>query len=155
MLLPTYKIVDEPYHLMVEEGYEFSHPPALEDFESQLERSIEELSDDTSDVLFDRCPVDLLAYILVHPDGDAFDLDPWLPRIRAAVQTLDLVLFVPIEARDRIPFARSDDDDDSRGRVDEKLKEILLEDSLDLGIEVLEVAGDLARRVRAALHGIR
>jgi thymidylate kinase len=154
-LMPTYRVVDEPYHLMVEDGHELSHPPSLEDFEAQLERSVEELSDGSDNVLFDRCPVDFLAYISVHADSDAFDLDEWLPRVRAAVQTLDLVVFVPIEARDRITLAASDDDDDTRESVDEKLRELLVEDSLDLDVEVLEVEGDLATRVRAALHRIR
>jgi hypothetical protein len=43
--LPKHVMVDEPYHLMVEDGYEFSHPPSLEDFEAQLERSLLELSE--------------------------------------------------------------------------------------------------------------
>jgi predicted ATPase len=152
-LLPAYSVVDEPYHLMVEEGHELSHPPSLEDFEAQLERSIEELKDDRDNVLFDRCPVDFLAYISVHPDSEAFDLDEWLPRLREAVQTLDLIVFVPLEDRDRIALASSEDDDDSREAVDERLKELLLEDDLD--VDVFEVEGDLATRVRAVLRRIR
>ena len=151
-LMPRYGVVDEPYHLLGEDGHEFSHPPSLEDFEAQLERSVEELSDGRDNVLFDRCPVDFLAYLFMHADGDAFDLDEWLPRVRAAVQTLDLVVFVPIEARDRITLASSDDDDDARERVDEKLRELLVEDSLGFDVEVLEVEGDLATRVRTVLE---
>jgi predicted ATPase len=154
-LLPAYTVVDEPYHLMVEEGHDFNHPPSLEDFEAQLERSIEELNDDRDDVLFDRCPVDFLAYISVHSDSDAFDLDEWLPRLREAVHTLDLIVLIPIEPRDRIALTSSDDDDDSRGTVDERLKELLLEDELDLDVEVFEVEGDLITRIRAVLRRIR
>ena len=31
--LPTYTVVDEPYHLLEEEGYEFEALPSVEDFE--------------------------------------------------------------------------------------------------------------------------
>src|SRR5262249_31349479 len=62
--LPGYRVVDEPYHLLEEEGYEFSDPPTLEDWVEQLRRSIEELEGDPSpDLLLDRCPLDLLAYL--------------------------------------------------------------------------------------------
>ncbi|HMJ14302.1 MAG TPA: AAA family ATPase [Polyangiaceae bacterium] len=154
-LLPKYRTVDEPYHLLVEDGYEFSHPPSLEDFVAQLERSLQELSDETGDVLFDRCPIDWLAYISVHADADEFDLDDWLPRVRAALRTMNWIVFVPIEDPDRIHFASSDDDDDSRELVDQKLKELLLEDSLDLDVEVLEVEGEVGQRARSVMRRIR
>jgi len=153
--LPRYALVDEPYHSMVEEGFEFNHPPSLEDFVAQLERSLEDMADDAGDVLFDRCPVDLLAYALVHADADGFDLEDWLPRVRETMETLDFVVFVPIEAQDRIRVARDEDPDASRAAVDEKLRELLLDDALELGVEVLEVKGDVERRVRAVLKELQ
>lgn len=151
---PRYQTVDEPYQLLVEDGHDFCHPPSLEDFELQLERSLEELSAAAADVLFDRCPVDLLAYVSVQPDADDFDWDAWIERTRAAVRTLDLIVFVPVEVPDRIRFSSSDDDEGTRALVDEKLRELLLEDTLDLGVEVIEVEGDVAARVKAVLRQI-
>lgn len=151
-LLPAYTIVDEPYHLMEEDGHEFSYPPSLEDFEAQLERSIEELSREGDDILFDRCPLDILAYLALHEDGDGFDLDAWMPRVRAAVETLDLAVFVPIEPRDRIALSPSDGEGPAREAVDEKLREILLDDSFELGVEALEVKGETERRARTVLR---
>ena len=139
---------------MAEEGYEFSDPPSLEDFEAQLERSIGSLSEGGVDVLFDRCPVDFLAYLSVQEDAEASDVAEWLPRVRAAMQTLDLAVFVPIEARDRIAVSPSEDDGEARARVDEKLREILFDDSFEIEMEVLEVEGDPARRARAVLRRI-
>ena len=101
--LPGYRVVDEPYRLLEEEGFEFSDPPALEDWVEQLRRSLEELEDDSPNLLLDRSPVDLLAYALTHEDHDALDLDEWLPRVRESLKTLDLVVFVPLEHPDRIP----------------------------------------------------
>lgn len=36
--LPGYRTYDEPYHLLEEEGHDFSDPPTPEDFERQLRR---------------------------------------------------------------------------------------------------------------------
>jgi predicted ATPase len=153
-LLPKYTIVDEPYHAMQEDGYEFSHPPSLEDFEAQLEHAMDSLSEGEEDVLFDRCPIDFLGYISAHEDADTFDFDEWLPRVRAAVRTLDLIVLVPVETRDRIARSASDEGDESRATVDEKLKEILLDDAFELGIEVLQVAGAPEKRVRTVMQSI-
>jgi hypothetical protein len=153
--LPKYAAIDEPYNAMAEDGYDFCHPPSLEDFEAQLEHSMESLREGGADALFDRCPVDFLGYISIHEDAGSFDFRHWLPRVRAAIQTLDLIVLVPIEARDRIAFSPSDDDEGSREAVDEKLKEIWLEDPFELGVEVLEVVGGPEGRVRAVLRRIQ
>lgn len=145
--LPEHLTVDEPYHLLEEEGHQFAEVPSLEDFELQLERSIECLDASEPNVLFDRCPADLLAYLLTHRDGGAFDLEEWLPRARAAIETLDLIVFVAVEERDRIVLPRWVDTE-FRARVDEQLREILLENSLDFEVDVLPVAGDPRERVR-------
>jgi hypothetical protein len=154
-LLPGYTTIDEPYHVMAEDGYEFCHPPSAEDYQAQLEHSIESLSEDETNVLFDRCPVDFLGYISIHEDADILDLDEWLPRVHVAIQMLDLIVFVPIEMRDAIAFSPSDDDEETRAAVDEKLREILLDDSLDLAVEVLEVDGGTERRVSTVMERIR
>src|SRR4051812_25174311 len=90
--LPEYSTVEEPYFLLEEEGHEFADPPSIEDFELQLERSITCLDERELNVIFDRCPADLLGYLLSHPDADAFELDAWLPRVRSAIETLDLIV---------------------------------------------------------------
>jgi thymidylate kinase len=155
--LPQHVVVEEPYHLMVEDGYEFAHPPSLEDFEAQLERSLAELEMRRSNVLFDRCPLDFLAYAAVHADAEGFDLDAWLPRVRAALETLDLIVLVSLEA-ERIPLEGSDEDDaELRSTVDEELREIVLDDclGLDLRMEILEVEGSVAERANATLRRIQ
>lgn len=149
-LLPTYVTVDEPYHQLEEEGYAFAEPPSVEEFEAQLERSISNLDEAPRDVLFDRCPVDFIGYLLAHEDSEAFDVDAWLPRVREAVQKLDLIVLVGIERPDRIARSTSDDDD-LRVAVDEKLKELLLEGAHAFEVEVLEVEGSLSARVKQVL----
>jgi predicted ATPase len=152
--LPQYSTVEEPYHLLAEEGYEFAELPSIEDFELQLERSIECLGESEPNVLFDRCPADLLAYLLTHPEAEAFDLEEWLPRAQAAMDTLDLIVFLPVEERDRITLSSSEDTE-LRRQVDEKLQEILLENPFDFDVEVLEVTGALDTRVQQVMAYLR
>ena len=145
--LPGYAAVDEPYALLEEEGYEHGDPPSVEDFVAQLERSLDALEEADDDVIFDRCPADILAYLLVHDDADAFDLDEWLARARKAMRTLDLVVFVPIEEDDRIALP-AHEDAEHRLAVDEKLREILVDDAFGFRRDVLVASGDIETRVR-------
>jgi len=148
--LPRYSTVDEPYSLLEEEGYKSSGTPSLEDFEAQLERSLVALEEGTRDVLFDRCPADVLAYLLTHDDAGAFEADDWLERVRRAMQTLDVVVFVPVEEPDRIPVP-SHEDVQLRLAVHEKLNEILVDDALGFEADVLTVQGDVAARVKQVM----
>lgn len=152
--LPGYSTVEEPSYLLEEEGYEFADPPSVEDFELQLARSITSLEARESNVIFDRCPADFLGYLLTHPDAEAFELEAWLPRVRAAIETLDLIVFVPIEGRDRIALPRSQDPH-FRVQVDEELNELLLENSLGLDVEVLQVTGTPHGRLRQVMAHLR
>ncbi len=151
--LPGYRTVDEPYHLLEEEGHELAAVPTVEEFELQLERSIECVREEQGDVLFNRCPADILAYLVTHDDADAFDLGDWLPRARAALAELDLIVYVPIEDPDRIPVARSDAA--WRERVDEQVRAILVDDCWDLAPPVLEVTGSPRDRARQVLARLR
>jgi energy-coupling factor transporter ATP-binding protein EcfA2 len=144
--LPHYTTVDEPYYLLEEEGYECSETPSVEDFEAQLERSLATLEEGERNVLFDRCPADIFAYLFAHDDAGAFDADEWLDRTREAMQTLDLVVFVPIEERDRIALS-SHEDVEYRLAVHEKLQHLLVNDALGSAAEVLTVRGDVPARV--------
>lgn len=142
---PRHSVVEEPYVLLEEEGYEHTDPPSLEDFEAQLERSLELLEEQRPNVLFDRSPADVLAYLLVHEDRASFESDTWLERVVETMQTLDLIVFVPIEADDRIAVAEHEDRA-ARRKVHRKLEQLLLDDSLGLDVEVLQVEGDLEAR---------
>lgn len=147
-VLPSYVAIDEPYYLLEEEGYECAEMPSLDDFERQLERSMACVLGSQENQLFDRCPADILAYLTTHEDSAGFDLAPWLPRARAAMQRLDLVVFVAIEDPDRIGVTGHGG---LRWRVDEELRDILLEDRWAFGVEVAEVSGSASQRARQVL----
>jgi len=150
VVFPRYTTVDEPYYLLEEDGYECADPPSIDDFQAQLERSLAELEDSQEqgqrDVLFDRSPVDILAYLLAHEDAAGFSPDDWLVRTRHAVRTLDLVVFVPIEESDRIRLPSSQDAG-YRLAVHERLHELLVDDAIGCESELLTVHGSVRERV--------
>ncbi|NOK02481.1 MULTISPECIES: AAA family ATPase [Myxococcus] len=151
--LKGYRFAEEPYFLLEEEGYEFASPPSLEDFLAQLRFSVELLEGEkrSQNILFDRCPLDFLGYLQTHEDADSFDLEEWLPQVRSAVETLDLIVFVPIEEPDRIRLP-AHTDRESRAAVDETLTRMLLDDPFELGVEVLPIQGTGAARVTQVLE---
>src|SRR5262245_41566487 len=146
--LPAYEAVDEPYRLLEEEGYAFAEMPTLEDFERQLERSIESMDADAPNRIYDRCAADLVAYLTTQDGAEAVELDDWLRRVRVAMEVLDLVVFGPIEHPGRVGGAGHIG---LRRRVDEELRDILLDDRWALGVETLEVSGTAQQRARQVL----
>jgi len=151
--LPGYATIAEPYEILEEEGYQFAQPPSLEDHVAQLERSIELLREKREDALFERCPLDFVAYAVCSPEGASFDADQCLDLIRPAVASLSLVVFVAVEEPDRIVLPASEDED-LRRAVDQKMREILVDDIFGLDLEVLEVSGNPARRAAAVVSWI-
>ena len=153
-LLPGYVAIDEPYCLLEEEGHEFAAMPCLEDFELQLDRAIESIVEGANDRIFDRCPADMLAYLFTHRDSARFDFEHWLPRVRSAMELLDLIVFVPIEDADRVPVSEPDHGR-LRRNVDEELRDIVLADPWGFGVEALEVTGTAQARARQVLLWVR
>ena len=154
--LPTYEVVPEPYFLLEEEGHQFAEMPCLEDFELQLNRSIECIIGAPADSLVERCPVDFLAYLFAHPEFSGFEVATWLPRVREAVEQLDLIAFLPVERPDRIQVPKLESPR-LRRRVHEQLQELLLENCWGFEVRVLEVrgsTGERARRVLAHIDGL-
>ena len=152
-LRPGFHRFDEPYYLLEEEGHAFAETPCLEDFELQLQRSIRIVEESQGDCLFDRCPSDFLAYLITHEDSAGFDLHGWLPRIRDAMQRLDLIVFVPIEEPDRVSMAEPDHGS-LRLRVHEELAGIVLDDHYTFGVPVIEVRGTREERARHVLERV-
>lgn len=151
--LPEFSIIDEPYHTLQADGHVFGHEPVPEDFELQLQRSLE-LADSGGAVLFDRCPLDFLAYLACLSPRDPTAIAPWLQAVEFALQRLDLVVFVPLESPDRIDPGH-DEFPRLRRRVDTTLRRFLLEDSLGISPTVIQVSGPLDDRVAQVLSCIR
>jgi hypothetical protein len=150
--LVGYRIVDEPYRLLEHEGHEMADPPSADDYELQLQRSLAELAENTrADVIFDRCPVDFVAYLQAI-DAEP-DLDDLAASMRDVIASLDLIVFVSIEDPDRIEVSPYEDlvlrDD-----VDHRLR-ALLDGPFGFGVRVLEVSGSVDARCAQIIRALR
>jgi predicted ATPase len=145
--LDGYELLDEPYWALVDEGYELADPPTAEDFEAQLRRSITDVGTSADDVVFDRCPVDVLAYL----EADGHDAEPWLDQVLVAMRRLDLVVHVPVETPDRV-IVGAGEDCEQRAAVDEVIARLLLDEHL--ADEVLTVSGTVDERLAQVLSHI-
>ncbi|WP_300666676.1 AAA family ATPase [Fluviicola sp.] len=145
--LPDYIFVQEPYVELEEKGIVFSETPELEDFSAQLEHSIERMDLDEPDVIFDRSPLDLLAY--VYATGGAKASQNFYTKVREATEEIDLLIFVPVENPDIIGCPESE-----FPQLREKVNDLLEEWINDFDLETLVVRGTLAARERQVLETI-
>jgi predicted ATPase len=148
---PHYQVMDEPYRILEEEGFEFCDPPTLEDYEEQIDCSITIIKDSDENTFFDRSPLDCLAYAMAT---DTPNVQKWRTRLMKAVKRLDLIVFIPIESR--IVVSRSEDNE-LRSSVDEILQSLILDDSLGVleDVEVLEVVGNISQRIELVSNKMR
>jgi predicted ATPase len=151
--LPQWVFVEEAYTHLLEEGEAFADKPTIDDIEAQLRRSVD-LIGSTSDpeVVFERCPVDYLAY-LTALRANTETLGYWLQESRDALASLDALIFVPVERPDRIIEA-SDDLPKLRSAMDRHLRQGLVEDSWGLRLTVHECHGSPANRVAQFLSWV-
>jgi predicted ATPase len=153
--LPAYDRVEEPYRWLEDEGHEFSDPPSTEDFERQLRRSLALIAEfgagSSGRTLFDRCPLDLVAYLQALDDD--FVVVDWLDELQTSMARIDLVVLVPIETPDRVALPYHEDRR-LRRRVDRRLQTLLLDDPHGFGTRVLEVAGPLDDRVTQVMRAL-
>ena len=145
---PRYRHVVEPYEALTDAGAVFSDPPTVADHVEQLERSIASLHDNAgvADVIFERCPLDFLAYIgvLARRSGeDGFDVGASRDEVAEALAVLDLIVFLPLPADGTMTAELPK----LQRAVDRELGTLLRDDPLAL-------LGDGAPR-RIALRGTR
>lgn len=137
--LPDYEYRPEPYHELEESGYIFSEIPTMEDYIEQLEYSIVQLSKSGDNVIFDRCPIDLLAYIQTVNQSE--DIKSLYHKVKSVIKEIDLLVFIPIEEPDLIVCPESE-----LPELRVQVNELLHEWIWDFGVETIEVKGTLLAR---------
>lgn len=151
---PDYAHEQEPYWALVQQGVVFADGPNVADLEEQLSASIAMILEHRHEprVIFDRSPLDFLAYLEVIGEQQG---TPWAPTerllmgIEEALGALDLLVFLPLSEPDeikvRIEYPRL------RLAVDRELKHILRDDTLELFstglIRVEEIGGTRKKRL--------
>jgi nicotinamide riboside kinase len=139
--LPEYSCKAEAYYELEEKGCFFSEIPTLEDYILQLEYSIDQLTTGGDNVIFDRCPIDMLAYIKASQEFENFDIQSMYQRVQNVITEIDLLVFVAIENPDVIRCQESD-----LPELRQQVNEILNDWIFDFDVDVLEVSGSLLER---------
>lgn len=144
---PEFVHEPEPYTVMVEElGEEFSAEPSVGDFHRQLEFNIGRLSHHAvgENVIYERCPVDFLAYIHVLEPQSA---EPLLEMVSDAMQHIDLIVYLPLDETSVV-----DEFPKLQRAVDRKLRSIFREDEF---ANVVEAEGTTDQRLRTLEMNIK
>ena len=97
----------EPYWALVQQGVAFADGPTIADLEEQLGYSCAMVMERAADgqVIFDRSPLDFLAYLDVVGEQEGVPWEPsgkLLGRIERAMTMLDLLVFLPLSSPDEI-----------------------------------------------------
>lgn len=153
--MPGHVVADEPYYLLVDEGYEFAFPPSAEDYRALLACSVRSLTSPPllPRVAFDRTPLDYLAYLAAVGADLSAELDP--VALRAAFASLDLLVITPITAETEtvLPAAEMRR---LRAQMNEALLELVYDDPVEAWPDtaILELSGPLAGRLDAVLAAL-
>lgn len=143
--LRDYIYVPEPYVELQEKGHLFSETPVLEDLSIQLDLALENCAMDEPDIIFDRSPLDLFAYMYVI--GGAKAAQNYYSKVMEAMSDIDLLVFVPIETPDLI-----DCPENEFPELRKKVNNLLEEWIDDFEIEIIQVSGTLAERENQVLR---
>ena len=153
--LPGHVMADEPYYLLEEEGHEFAFPPSLEDYRALLTRSVQSLTSLPllPGVIFDRTPLDYLAYMAATGANPSDEADA--AALRPAFASLDLLVITPITPQTEhvLPAAEMPG---LRLDMNDTLLELVYDDPLNAweDIPVLELSGPLDGRLDAVLAAL-
>lgn len=146
---PEFVVVDEPYESLDEssqgaDAWSFLH---------QLELSLRSVTASTGapHVIFDRSPVDFIAYVsalsaLGRPSPSPVGLVPWNSRAASALEHIDLRVVLPLDGH--VTFHVEDEEDDA---LREEMNRQLLDLVYDVArkTEVVEIAGPREDRCAA------
>lgn len=156
---PEFVFEPEPYSVLVEDyGEEFSSEPTVDDFYRQLEFNVERLRFHKDDgmVIYERCPVDFLAYILALKDLNREEIDSAfveqiVARVLDATQHLDLIVFLPLDEANKHELPDAEEPRLQRA-VDSLLVDIFCGDEFGIvragGVAVLKASGPTLQRLR-------
>lgn len=156
---PHYRCEIEPYYkLQDEQSMELSLEPSLDSLLEQLDYSINQLNECAAekDIIFDRCPVDFLAYAMCALDQDFIDINDSevserFPEIKEALNHLDLIVFLPISKENAIEY--TEENPAYRKAADKNFKKIYRDEICDIfprysHPRIIEISGERAARIK-------
>lgn len=162
---PDYRCEIEPYYRLQEEDtMALSLEPSLDSFLDQLDYSINHLNEcvNEKNIIFDRCPVDFVAYAMcaldqdfIHINVNDSEVSERFPEIKEALNHLDLIVFLPITKENPIEY--TEENPAYRKAVDKYFKKIYRDDTCDIfpsydHPKIIEISGDRITRIKKLEH---
>jgi deoxyadenosine/deoxycytidine kinase len=155
---PEYHLEVEAYYkLESEQDVEHSLEPSIDSLQEQLECSIEQLQDhnDKADIIYDRCPVDYLAYAMCALEEDNIsinnsELSNQFDEIKEALDHLDLIIFIPLSNENAIEY--TEENPQYRIAADRNFKLLYRDEVCDIfpgynNPRIVELSGDRQSRL--------
>lgn len=156
---PEYKVELEPYYKLQEEKeMELALEPSLDSLLEQLDYSIEQVNQSANEknIIFDRCPVDFIAYAMCALAEDELDINDTeiaerFDDVKDALNNLDLIIFLPITKENSIEY--SEENPGYRKKADKYFKKIYRDEICDIfprygHPKIIELWGDRAERIK-------
>lgn len=156
---PDYRCEKEAYYkLQDEKEMELSLEPSLESLLEQLDCSIDQLNQTANEkkVIFDRCPIDFIAYSMINLEKDSMDINESeiserFDEIKDALNTLDFILFLPLTKENPIEY--TEENPAYRKAADHYFKKIYRDEVCDIfprydHPKIIEIWGDRAARIK-------
>lgn len=155
----NYRSEIEPYYKLQDANLaELSLEPSLDSLLEQLDFSIDQINQcaNEDNVIFDRCPVDFIAYAMHLLDEDSIDINDSevserFSEVRNALNILDLIIFLPITKENLIEY--TEENPVFRKAADKYFKKIYRDDVCDIfprygHPKIIELYGDRLTRIR-------
>lgn len=156
---PNYKCEIEPYYKMQDEKtMELSLEPSLDSLLEQLDYSIGQINklSNERNVIFDRCPVDFIAYAMCVTDQDSIDITDTevaerFSDVKDALNNLDIIIFMPISKENSIEY--TEENPAYRSAADKCFKKIYRDDICDIfprynHPRIIEISGNRVMRLK-------
>jgi hypothetical protein len=156
---PKYICEIEPYYqLQDEKVMESPLEPTIDSLLEQLDCSIEQINQSINErnIIFDRCPIDYIAYAMYIADQERADISDSevaerFTKIKETLNSLDLIIFLPITKEHSIEY--TEENPLHRKLVDKYFKKIYRDDLYDLfpsydHPKIIEIYGDRLTRIR-------
>lgn len=156
---PEYRSEIEPYDKLQEtKEMEFALEPSLDSLLEELDYSIARLNVCAKEthVIFDRCPVDFIAYAMSIADKDSFDINESeiaerFSEVKEALNHLDLIVFLPITQEHLVEY--TEENLLYRTKADKYFKKIYRDEILDIfpkynHPKIIELWGDRPSRIK-------
>ncbi|RAJ08655.1 AAA domain-containing protein [Chitinophaga skermanii] len=138
--LQDYTLLQEPYHDQNEAGI-----PTADDFIQQFNYSIKQVNTGNDRVIFDRCIIDILAYL--HAVSPTLNIQSFFTQAQTAISTIDLFIFIPIEKPDIVTSSQVE-----MPKLRQAVNDLLIEWIDDMGIDALVVRGDIQLRLATIMN---